>query len=160
MKALNSSFVEAHGATTKLLLDVLKTSLGEEAEEYVEEAIHRKIWNTSSSKESATSIIDSTLIGTWSGPLTQFGATTKFVINIAAKDGLYAPTLDSPDQNAFGIPVSDFMVTGDSLSFKLGIASAAFNGIIDSNDVVIKGVWNQRGVDYPLLLSKQTKYEK
>lgn len=160
LNSLYARFIEARGATTGLFLEVLETSLVKEAKEYVEEAIHRKIWNTLNSKGNTASVIDSTLIGTWSGLLTQFGATTKFVINIAAKDGLYAPTLDSPDQNAYGIPVSDFMVTGDSLSFKLGIAGAVYNGIIDSEKQIINGLWTQRGIDYTIILSKEVSLKK
>lgn len=154
MASLDSSFLAAHGATTDLFLDAAEKSLGKDAKDYVNEAIHRRFWNTQVSENKSVSSVDSTLIGTWSGPLTQFGATTKFVINIAVKDGIVVPTLDSPDQNAFGIPVSDFLQNNDSISFKLGIASAVYNGIIDRSNRKIKGVWTQRGTEYPLSLSK------
>jgi len=155
VSSLDSSFLAAHGATTNLFLEAVGKNLGKEAKDYVDEAIHRKIWNAQVSENKSVSSVDSTLIGTWSGPLSQFGATTKFVINIALKDRIVVPTLDSPDQNAFGIPVSDFLQNNDSISFKLGIASAAFNGILDRNNQKIKGVWTQRGTDYPLTLSKE-----
>jgi len=155
MNLLDSSFLAALGATNNLFLEVVGKSLGTEAKDYVDEAIHRKIWNAQVSENKSGSSVDPTLIGTWSGPLSQFGATTKFVINIAVKDGIVVPTLDSPDQNAFGIPVSDFLQNNDSISFKLGIASAVFNGILDRNNKKIKGVWTQRSADYLLTLSKE-----
>jgi len=153
--SLDSSFLAAHGATTNLFLETVGKRLGKEAKDYVDEAIHRKVWNTQVSENKSVSSVDSILIGKWSGPLSQFGATTKFVINVALKDGIVVPTLDSPDQNAFGIPVSDFLQNNDSISFKLGIASAVFKGILNRDNQKIKGVWTQRGTDYPLELSKE-----
>jgi len=155
MRDLDSRFSEAHGATTELVLEVLEKSLGKEAKELVDEAIHRKVWNQKPSENNTVSKVDPIFIGKWSGPLTQFGTTTKFVVNIDIKDGIVVPTLDSPDQNAFGIPVSDFKQTDDSVSFKLGIASAVFTGTLDRNTQKIKGIWTQRGTDYPINLSKQ-----
>lgn len=155
IRALDSRFSEAGGATTGLVLEVLEKSLGKEAKEYVDEAIHRKVWNQKLSENNAVSEVDPIFIGKWSGPLIQFGTTTKFVVNIDVKDGIVVPTLDSPDQNAFGIPVSDFKQTDDSVSFKLAIASAVFAGTLDRNNQKIKGIWTQRGTEYPLNLSKQ-----
>lgn len=155
IRALDSRFSEAGGATTGLVLEVLGKSLGKEAKEYVDEAIHRRVWNQKLSENNAVSEVDPIFIGKWSGPLTQFGTTTKFVVNIDVKDGIVVPTLDSPDQNAFGIPVSDFKQTNDSVSFKLAIASAVFAGTLDRNNQKIKGIWTQRGTEYPLNLSKQ-----
>ncbi|HLP16620.1 MAG TPA: hypothetical protein VK470_10205 [Bacteroidota bacterium] len=146
---------EGRSATTELILDVVEKNLGSEAKDYLNETLHRKVWNINSSEKKSVSVVDSTLIGTWSGPLTQFGATTKFVLHIAVKDGIVVPTLDSPDQNAFGIALSDFLQNNASISFKLGIASAVFHGIVDRNTKIITGVWTQRGVDYTLNLSKQ-----
>lgn len=155
IRALDSRFSEAGGATTGLVLEVLGKSLGKEAKEYVDEAIHRRVWNQKLSENNAVSEVDPIFIGKWSGPLIQFGTTTKFVVNIDVKDGIVVPTLDSPDQNAFGIPVSDFKQTDDSVSFKLAIASAVFAGTLDRNNQKIKGIWTQRGTEYPLNLSKQ-----
>lgn len=155
MNELYAQFVEARSATTPLFIEVLEKSLGKEAKDFVDEAIRRKVLNTQIADNKSGSSIDPALIGTWSGPLTQFGAITKFVINIVLKDGIVVPTLDSPDQNAFGIPVSDFLQKNNSISFKLGIASATFNGILDRSNLTIKGTWTQRGIDYPINLTKQ-----
>jgi hypothetical protein len=63
--------------------------------------------------------------------------------------------LDSPDQNITGIPVSDFMISGDSILYKIGVASASFRGIIDRDRKVIRGVLTQRGDNYPLDLFRK-----
>jgi hypothetical protein len=73
---------------------------------------------------------------------------------LASANGFLVPYLDSPDQNAWGIPVSEFRIKGDSISFKVGVASAQFLGKFDESRLSISGAWIQRGTEYPLLLKK------
>ncbi len=95
------------------------------------------------------------LEGKWSGPLTQFGSTVNFVLNLKMVDNSLLPTLDSPDQGAFDIPVNDFEISGAEISFTVNAASGKYTGKIQPGQKTIIGTWSQRGADYPLNMKKQ-----
>jgi hypothetical protein len=119
--------------------------------------LNRKEWQ----KKQQTmrfNVTDTVFIGSWVGALSQFGGTSKFVLHLNKNDeGAIVPSLDSPDQDVFGIPTSDLQLIGDQISFRLGVASAVFYGTLERESMTIKGTWTQRGVDYPLNLSKDRK---
>jgi hypothetical protein len=142
-------------ATTSIFIDVLEKNYGKETSEGFARAIYSKEANIESGSNGIEFLqSDTAIIGTWSGPLTQFGATTKFVLNLRSEAGKLIPTLDSPDQNVSGIPLSEFKLTTDSISFKIGVASASYKGHIDRIKRTIQGEFIQRGGTYPLKLSK------
>lgn len=155
LKQLYTRFSELDGASTPLFLEVCGSCLGEEARLYFSEALSRENRSpVGSSPDNAILLTDSLMLGTWEGPLSQFGSTTRFVIRLVSTDGFLVPYLDSPDQNAWGIPVSEFRIDGDSISIKVGVASAQFQGKFDEARLSISGLWIQRGIEYPLLLKK------
>lgn len=153
LRMLDNSFARSGAATTKVFLEVLENNLGIGARDYMEEALNREKWITGN-KSTEENIIpaDTVLQGTWSGKLTQFGSVTQFVLHLKMSDGTLVPSLDSPDQNAFGIPASDLCVKGDTISFRVGVASASFKGTIKRSKMLINGSWIQRGTTYPLVL--------
>jgi hypothetical protein len=134
-------------------LQTLEEKLGKEAFDFFTEGLNRKNWNKSS--EVAGAGYDADFEGTWTGGLTQFGTTTKFVLHLKKEDNKLIPVLDSPDQNVFGIPVSEMKIDGDSIICVVGVASATFSGTLNRNTKTIHGKWRQRDVDYPLNLSKE-----
>jgi hypothetical protein len=155
LRQLYSRFSELDSASTPLFLEVCGSCLGEEAKLFFSEALSRENRRTVGiDPDKAVELTDSLILGTWEGPLSQFGTTTKFVIRLASANGFLVPYLDSPDQNAWGIPVSDFRIDGDTISYKLGMASAEFRGKFDENGLSITGLWIQRGIEYPLLLKR------
>lgn len=141
--------------STDLFLKTMEQVMGKEASDFFREAIYRKGWSTTqTAQQSSLQKADKAIIGKWSGPLTQFGTTLSFVLNLSEKDGLYNPSIESPDQGAVGIPVSDLQINGYQISFRVGMASAIFTGTFDENKNMINGIWTQRGTDYPLSLQK------
>lgn len=62
-------------------------------------------------------------------------------------------TFDSLDQNARGLPLSDVVMKGDSLTFKLPVVSGSFEGKWDVAAKGWRGTWSQNGGFLPLLLS-------
>ncbi len=145
---------EEKTATTQVFLDALKSIYGNEEKESFLERLSDKNW-AKEVKKSGTVNLDTAIIGTWEGKLTQFGTTTEFIMNIKLSDGEVIATLDSPDQNAFDIPVSEFQFVNDTIFYRLGIASATFTGVVDKENNIINGIWSQRNTEYPLNLSKQ-----
>jgi hypothetical protein len=92
--------------------------------------------------------------GAWMGTLDAGGAKLRLVFHIAnTADGLVA-TMDSPDQNAKGIPVTTVTRSGSSLKLELKQIAGAFEGKISSDLATIEGTWTQGGVALPLVLKR------
>lgn len=154
LKTLDSTFAK-ESATTDIFLKVLESSYGSAVRDEFATRITSKGWETKmESGDYKYSLKDSVFIGTWTGILTQFGQSTTFIMHVKQKDGILNVTLDSPDQNAMDIPVSEAEIRDNVLSYKFGIAGASFKGSFSDFNNQINGIWTQRGVDYMLVLNK------
>lgn len=154
MKTLDSTFAK-ESATTDVFLKVLETTYGSAVRDEFATRITSKGWETKmETGEYKYSLKDSVFIGTWTGILTQFGQSTTFIMHVKQKNGILTVTLDSPDQNAMDIPVSEAEIRDNVLSYKLGIAGASFKGSFSDSNNQINCIWSQRGVDYTLMLNK------
>lgn len=78
-------------------------------------------------------------------------------LTMIAKDGQLIATLDSPDQNAAGIPTTEARLDGDILVVKVGVAAATYQARIDRVQHTLNGDWVQRGASYPLKLSRRAE---
>lgn len=97
------------------------------------------------------------IAGSWQGSLIVPGGSLRIVFNITEKpDQTLAATLDSPDQGAMGIAVSEVKLTGDSLDLKAASIGGAFAGRLVS-DSTIDGFWSQGGAQLPLSLTRLAK---
>ncbi|HCE56530.1 MAG TPA: hypothetical protein DER09_01735 [Prolixibacteraceae bacterium] len=150
---LNTAFIQNQGGTTVIFLNVLEEVFGKDAYDFFNEGLNRKNWNKPT--EVLNVAFDADFEGTWTGGLTQFGTTSKFVLHLKKNENILVPVLDSPDQDVFGIPVSELKIEADNIVCVVGVASATFSGKLDRNTKTIHGNWNQRGTDYPLNLSKE-----
>ncbi len=156
IRSLYVHFKSAGTATTTIFLEEIEKNYGKETRDSFSSAIYTKNWGANKiNPEIYYNPADSIFIGKWIGPLTQFGSTTSFVMNLNVKGGKLIALLDSPDQNVMGIPVSELKISGDSISYKIGVASAYFRGIIKHDGKVISGVFTQRGDNYHLDLFKK-----
>lgn len=151
--SLNEAFIQNHGGITVIFLNILEEVFGKDAYDFFYEGLNRKNWNKS--KGEATAAYNSDFEGTWTGGLTQFGNTTKFVLHLKKADNKLVSVLDSPDQDVFGIPVSELKIDGDNIVCVVSVASATFSGKLDRITKIIRGNWNQRGTEYPLELRKE-----
>jgi pimeloyl-ACP methyl ester carboxylesterase len=92
------------------------------------------------------------LVGDWQGVLRVPGAELRIVFHItAAPGGELGATLDSPDQGAFGIPVTGVEVASDSVVLRVGAVNGVYRGLV-RNDTMT-GQWSQGGMDFPLTLT-------
>jgi pimeloyl-ACP methyl ester carboxylesterase len=93
-------------------------------------------------------------LGSWAGILEAGGAELRLVFRIERGDnrGLTA-TMDSPDQGATGIPVSDVTVTGDSITLSVAQISGTYEGMLTSEGSKIEGTWTQGGRSFSLTLT-------
>jgi len=93
--------------------------------------------------------------GTWAGTLDAGGTKLRAVFHITnTADGLTA-TMDSPDQGAFGIPVTSVTRSGSSLKLELKQIGGAFEGKINGDLATIDGTWTQGGGSLPLTLKRE-----
>ncbi len=97
------------------------------------------------------------ITGQWNGALSIQGNQLRLVINISKTDSGYRSTMDSPDQNAKGIPVTSTLFEDSILSFKVAELSIEYRGTL--NNSVITGTFKQGGMSFPLNFSKE-KIEK
>jgi hypothetical protein len=155
-KALYIRFSISGKATTALFLDEVKSSFGTETGESFSEALYKKGSQQEKKAENIfVSPADTIFAGRWEGPLSQFGNTVRFVLNLKYDSGKLLPSLDSPDQNVTGIPLTDLIIKGDSISFRIGIASAIYKGVMEKGNNIIQGKFFQRGGTYTLNLSRE-----
>lgn len=93
--------------------------------------------------------------GTWLGTLKGPGYELRLVFHISKEDdGTFTATLDSPDQGATGVPVSEVIVSDDSLRLEVQVAAAVYEGRISEDGTTIDGTWTQGGGSLPLVLTR------
>ena len=99
------------------------------------------------------------IIGTWNGAFTVEppegdAATLRIVFHITTTDDGFASTLDSPDQNALGIPTDATTFENKALSVKISELDFVYTGeLVDAKN--IKGSFTQMGQTFDLNLTKQ-----
>ena len=94
-------------------------------------------------------------VGYWTGTLTlteQLKLRTGVTIERAA-DGTLSGTFDSPDQNAFGIPLADIELTEARLAFKVPAISGSYEATWDAAAQAWNGTFSQMGNGVPLVLT-------
>lgn len=95
-----------------------------------------------------------TIEGNWEGTLEAPGVKLKIVFHITTDGKTYRATMDSPDQGAMGIPVTETNFTDEKLSLKIANLGASYEGQLDPSSEAIKGVFKQGPAVIPLNLTK------
>ena len=100
---------------------------------------------------SVTQAIAEDAVGDWGGLL---AGSIRVVVHIKkGADGKLSATLDSPDQNGFGIPIDSVSATPDHLTFQLMKYNSVFDGRWDKGQHGWVGTWTQ-GQVLPLVLTR------
>ncbi len=92
--------------------------------------------------------------GTWNGNLEVQGFSLNVIFHITESEGIYAITLDVPQQGVKGIPAESTTLNGRELLVKIPVIQAEYKAEI-TNDTVISGAFSQGGASFPLSLKKQ-----
>lgn len=92
------------------------------------------------------------ITGSWSSMLKVQGMELRIVFNISKTDSGFSSTMDSPDQGAYGIPVTATTVEGNKLDLK--VASARINYQGEFKDSVITGTFTQGAMSLPMDLRR------
>ena len=99
--------------------------------------------------------VQAEFVGTWQGTLTVGQAELTLIFHIeASEDGKLTATMDSPDQGATGIPVTNVTVDGHSVHLELAALAASFKGKLNREKATIDGHWQQGGHSLPLSVQR------
>ena len=96
--------------------------------------------------------------GTWNGILKVQGMQLGLVFHINKTDNGFSSTMDSPDQKAFGIPVTKTNFENSKLTIAIANAGIEYEGVLGTDGFII-GTFKQSGQSFPMNLSKE-KVEK
>jgi hypothetical protein len=93
--------------------------------------------------------------GKWEGTLEANGFKLRIVFNIKAADkGAFEGTLDSPDQNAFGLKLDTVKQDGNHVVADIRMLDGTFAGDLSADGASIPGKWTQAGMSLPLTLQR------
>ncbi len=90
-------------------------------------------------------------VGDWTGLLA--GQLHIIVYITKSTDGLYNGTLESPDQGAFVLPVTNIEITPTQLAFSIPKIGGSYEGTWDTGTKTWIGTW-QRGQSVPFNLAR------
>ena len=93
------------------------------------------------------------ITGTWNGILKVQGMQLSLVFHINKTENGFSSTMDSPDQKAYGIPVTSTIFENSKLNITVANARIEFEGVLGS-DGNITGTFKQSGQSLPMNLSK------
>lgn len=93
------------------------------------------------------------ITGQWNGALKVQGIQLRLVFNVKKTEGGYSATMDSPDQGAFGIPVTSTSFENDVLKISITNANIQYEGTLGEDNIII-GVFKQAGQSFPMNLSR------
>jgi pimeloyl-ACP methyl ester carboxylesterase len=92
------------------------------------------------------------LEGVWHGALTIQGMKLRLDFNIVKKDSAYSATMDSPDQSAFGIPMTSVIYANQELVLTLDAAKIIYKARLENE--VLNGEFTQAGNSLPLEMTR------
>jgi uncharacterized protein len=100
------------------------------------------------------------ITGSWNGMLSFQGMQLQIVFNISKNDQhMYTATMDSPNQGAKDIPVSEVVFGNGQIKLVINSANIAFEGTLE-NDNIFMGTFKQSAYSFPLKLTKEKLEEK
>lgn len=95
------------------------------------------------------------IVGDWNGTL-QVGTTQlRLVLHVSKTPSGFSATMDSPDQGAFGIPVTTTTFENGKLKLEVATLHVEYNGVLADNKIT--GNFKQAGQEFPLDLVRATK---
>lgn len=93
------------------------------------------------------------LNGAWRGTLSVGPMSLNVVLNLEQTEQGLTATLDSPDQNAKGIPATA-TIDGDKLTVNVAMLGAKYVATVD--DGILDGTFSQSGQSFPLRLTRKS----
>ena len=99
------------------------------------------------------SLIAQNITGQWNGVLKVQGIQLRVVFNVSKSDNGFSSTMDSPDQGAKGIPVTNTTFENSKIKFEVTNARIEYNGELKDNEII--GTFKQGGQEFSMNLSRK-----
>lgn len=94
------------------------------------------------------------ITGQWSGVLKVQGTQLRVVFNVTQTENGFNSTMDSPDQGAKGIPVTNTIFENTRIKFEVTNARIVYDGKLSEDKII--GTFKQGGHEFPMNLSRKT----
>ncbi|UOB16459.1 alpha/beta hydrolase family protein [Abyssalbus ytuae] len=99
------------------------------------------------------SLFGQDITGQWQGLLKVQGIQLRLVFNVTKTDNGYNSTMDSPDQGAKGIPVTNTIFENNKVTFQITNAKIEYTGELKEDEII--GTFKQAGQEFPMNLSQK-----
>lgn len=93
------------------------------------------------------------ITGQWNGVLKVQGTQLRVVFNVTQTENGFSSTMDSPDQGAKGIPVTNTTFENPKIKFEVTNARIEYDGELRGNEII--GTFKQGGQEFPMNLSRE-----
>ena len=94
--------------------------------------------------------------GNWEGTLAlPGGQSLKIVFHVMNKDGELSATMDSPDQNAFGLKMDEATFKDNTIKMTMNQIQGTYEGTLKDEKFI--GKWSQSGQSFDLNLTRIKK---
>ncbi|HAH58159.1 MAG TPA: alpha/beta hydrolase, partial [Bacteroidales bacterium] len=93
------------------------------------------------------------ITGQWNGILNVPGIQLRLVFNVSKSDKGYSSTMDSPDQGANDIPVTNTTFENSNIKFEVANLRIEYIGELKGNEII--GTFKQAGQEFPMNLSRK-----
>lgn len=100
----------------------------------------------------SSTVLSQDLTGQWEGTLQVQGTQFRIVFHVIKTDNQYKSTMDSPDQQVNGIPVTATNFSYPDVKFEISNIGMVYEGTLSDNRIT--GEWMQSGQSFLLVLSK------
>lgn len=95
--------------------------------------------------------------GYWEGAIQAGGRSLRIGVTFTREaGGQLSAKMDSPDQGAFGLPLTDVSLSDGRVKFALRVANGSYEGKLNAAGTEIQGNWTQ-GMALPLTLKRTEK---
>lgn len=101
------------------------------------------------------SVFSQEITGSWSGTLDVMGNKLPLVFHISRTDTAYVTKMDSPAQNALGLPTTKTSFADNKLEIVATGLGIFYQGKLQGDS--ISGTFNQGGMPFPLVLKQSDK---
>lgn len=94
------------------------------------------------------------ITGTWNGLLSVQGTQLRLTFHVNEAENGYSATMDSPDQEAFGIPASSTHFESALITIEVANIGIKYTGTLEAG--TIKGTFQQGAFEAPMNLSRES----